>query len=65
MPPFLFLNGDEDPIIPLRQGMRFCEKVRACGGRADFYRIVGAKHGAGCWTSETMRLVKQFLRATL
>ncbi len=65
MPPFLFLNGDEDPIIPLRQGMRFCEKVRACGGRADFYRIVGAKHGAGCWTAETMRLIRQFLRATL
>ena len=65
MPSFLFLNGEEDPIIPLKQGMRFCEKVRSCGGRADFYRIVGAKHGAGCWTTETMRLVRQFLRATL
>ena len=65
MPPFLFLSGDEDPIIPLRQGMRFCEKVRSCGGRAEFYRILGAKHGAGCWTADTMRLVKQFLKATL
>lgn len=65
MLPFLFLSSDEDPIIPLRQGMRFCEKVRACGGRAEFYRILGAKHGADCRTADTMRLVKQFLKATL
>lgn len=63
LPPFLFLQGEEDPIIPLRQGLRFCEKVRECGGRAEFIKICGAGHGAGCWTKEAMELIGQFLQA--
>ncbi|MBQ4086344.1 MAG: alpha/beta hydrolase [Clostridia bacterium] len=65
MPAFLFLNGDQDPIIPLRQGDRFCKKVRECGGRAEFYKIVGGGHGNGCWTEDAMALVKKFLDATV
>lgn len=63
LPPFLFLQGEEDPIIPLRQGLRFCEKVRECGGRAEFVKICGAGHGGGCWTREAMELISQFLQA--
>lgn len=65
MPPFLFLNGDEDPIIPLAQGDRFCRRVRECGGRAEFYKIIGGGHGTGCWTPEAMNLIARFLIATL
>lgn len=65
LPPFLFFNGDKDPIIPVQQGVRFCEKVRACGGVADFNKIIGAAHGAGCWTKETMQLIIRFLGATV
>lgn len=63
LPPFLFLQGEEDPIIPMAQGLRFCEKVRACGGRAEFVKIAAAGHGTGCWTPEAMQLVAQFLKA--
>lgn len=65
MPPFLFLQGDEDPIIPLAQGDRFCRKVRQCGGRAQFYKIVGGGHGTGCWTPDAMALILKFLNATV
>lgn len=65
LPPFIFLNGDKDPIIPLKQGMRFCERVREAGGTAEFYKILGAQHGAGCWTTDALKLVIQFLKATL
>ena len=65
MPPFIFLNGDEDPIIPLHQGDRFCRKVRECGGRAEFYKIIGGGHGTGCWTNEAMSLILQHLNATV
>lgn len=63
LPPFLLLQGEEDPIIPMAQGLRFCEKVRACGGRAEFVKIAAAGHGTGCWTPEAMQLVAQFLKA--
>lgn len=62
MPPFLFLQGDDDPIIPVEQGLRFCGRVRECGGRAEFVKIAGGLHGAGCWTPEAMQLIAQFLK---
>ena len=65
MPPFLFLSGDADPIIPLAQGERFCQKVIDAGGSAEFYKIVGGGHGTGCWNEETLSLISRFLKATL
>lgn len=63
MPAFLFLQGDDDPIIPMAQGLRFCDKVRECGGRAEFVKIAAGGHGAGCWSPEVMKVVAQFLKA--
>lgn len=63
LPPFLFLQGDDDPIIPMAQGLRFCDKLRECGGRAEFVKIAAGGHGLGCWTPEAMELVAQFLKA--
>lgn len=63
LPAFLFLQGDDDPIIPMAQGLRFCDKVRECGGRAEFVKIAAGGHGAGCWSREVMQLVAQFLKA--
>lgn len=63
MPAFLFLQGEEDPIIPMAQGLRFCDKVRECGGRAEFVKIAAGGHGSGCWTPEAMKLISQFLKA--
>lgn len=65
MPRFLFLNGDDDPIIPLRQGIRFCNKVRECGGRAEFVKIAGGGHGVGCHTPEATELIGKFLIASV
>lgn len=63
MPAFLFLQGDEDPIIPMAQGLRFCDKVRECGGKAEFVKIAAGGHGNGCWSQEAMQLITQFLKA--
>lgn len=63
LPAFLFIQGEEDPIIPVRQGLRFCDKVREQGGRAEFVKICGVGHGTGCWTKEVMELIGQFLKA--
>lgn len=63
MPAFLFIQGEEDPIIPMAQGLRFCDRVRECGGRAEFVKIAAGGHGAGCWSPEVMQLVAKFLKA--
>lgn len=65
MPSFVFINGDEDPIIPMLQGDRFCKRVRECGGRAEFYKVLGGMHGKGCWSDDVMDLVGKFLHATI
>ena len=61
----MFLNGDDDPIIPLAQGIRFCQKIRECGGKADFYKIIGGGHGVGCWTDEILAEIIKFLKASI
>lgn len=65
LPAVLFLNGDDDQIIPLRQGLRFCEKIRGNGGRAEFIKIAGGFHGHGCWTLEAMESIIQFFKVYL
>lgn len=65
LPPFVFFQGEEDPIIPMAQGDRFCRKLREAGGRAEFYKIAGALHGTGCWTRKTLDLVCEFLAMLL
>lgn len=65
LPKFMFLNGDDDPIIPLAQGIRFCQKIRECGGKADFYKIIGGGHGVGCWTDEILAEIVKFLKASI
>ena len=61
MPPFMFIQGDEDAIIPVRQGVRFCARVRECGGRAEFFKVAGAQHGRGCWTPQVYAQIVHFL----
>ena len=61
--PFLYVIGDEDPIIPVMQGLRFCEAIRDAGGRAELVKIAGAGHGNGVWGSKMLDTVIDFFRA--
>lgn len=63
LPPFLFVQGDEDPIIPMAQGLRFCDRLRECGGRAEFLKIAGGEHGGGVWSAEMLDYVVKFFKA--
>ena len=65
LPPFLFVQGDEDPIIPMAQGLRFCDRLRECGGRAEFLKIAGGEHGGGVWSQEMLEYVARFFKAYL
>ncbi|MCD7711685.1 MAG: alpha/beta hydrolase [Firmicutes bacterium] len=61
LPAFLLIQGEEDPIIPMAQGLRFCDRVIEAGGRAEFIKVCGAGHGGACWTPEVMETIAQFL----
>ena len=63
LPPFLFVQGDDDAIIPMAQGLRFCDRLRECGGRAEFLKIAGGEHGAGVWSAEMLDYVVKFFKA--
>lgn len=61
--PFLYVQGDEDGIIPMAQGLRFCDRLRECGGRAEFLKIAGGEHGTGVWSQEMLAYVSSFFKA--
>jgi len=63
LPPVLILHGDEDPIVPFHQSVILFEKLRACGHKAEFYKILGAGHGMGTWIPEVDDVVIRFLKA--
>ncbi len=63
LPAFLLIQGEEDGIIPMAQGLRFCDRVRGAGGRAEFVKVCAAGHGGACWTPEVMDTIAQFLLA--
>ena len=65
LPPFLYIQGDEDQIIPMAQGLRFCDRLRARGGRAEFIKVVGGEHGAGVWSAEMLDSVARFFKVYL
>ncbi len=51
LPPMLILHGSKDNVVPFNQSVRLYEKLRSCGMEAVFYRLEGAGHGTGGFTS--------------
>ncbi len=51
LPPVLILHGSRDDVVPFNQSVRLYEKLRACGKEVVFYRLEGAGHGTGGFTS--------------
>jgi acetyl esterase/lipase len=51
-PPFLFLHGDSDPVVPLRQSELLARKLEEAGGWARVSVVEGEGHG---WHGEKLR----------
>jgi acetyl esterase/lipase len=43
-PPFLFIHGDADPLVPLQQSQRMVEALKAAGGSAELIVKKGGGH---------------------
>jgi alpha-L-fucosidase 2 len=55
-PPFLLIHGTDDPVVPLAQSERFCDKLQSSGVGCELYAVKGGGHGIRGW--ESMRLTE-------
>jgi acetyl esterase/lipase len=44
-PPFLFLHGTKDWLVPIEQSRSMCKKLKEAGVRAELVEVEGAGHG--------------------
>ncbi|HZQ56067.1 MAG TPA: alpha/beta hydrolase [Bryobacteraceae bacterium] len=51
MPPFLFIHGTADPLVPFAQSRDMCERMRKAGASCEIYPVQGAGHGIRWWES--------------
>ncbi len=66
LPPMLVMHGSMDNVVPFHQSVMLVEKLRGCGKAVDFYRLEGAGHGTGGFTSEeALRTTLEWIKARL
>lgn len=51
MPPFLFIHGTEDGLVPIGQSNDMCDRMRKAGASCEVYPVDGAGHGIRWWTA--------------
>ena len=57
MPPFLFIHGTSDMLVPFEQSKQMCERMRKLGASCELYPVEGAGHGIRWWDSNRASLV--------
>lgn len=51
MPPFLFIHGTADSLVPFSQSTTMCDRMREAGASCAVYPIEGAGHGIRWWSA--------------
>ncbi len=49
MPPVLFIHGTADPLVPFRQSVEMCDRMKKAGATCEIYRVEGGGHGIRWW----------------
>ncbi len=49
MPPFLFIHGTSDHVVPFEQSTRMCNQMRSVGSACDVIPVNGGLHGVQLW----------------
>ncbi|MCU1258822.1 MAG: Alpha/beta hydrolase fold-3 domain protein [Bryobacterales bacterium] len=52
MPPFLFIHGTADPLVPFEQSTGMCDRMKAAGASCEVYPVKGVGHGIRWWESQ-------------
>jgi acetyl esterase len=51
MPPFLFIHGTADSLVPFAQSREMCSRMRQAGASCEVYPVEGGGHGIRWWES--------------
>jgi len=51
MPPFLFIHGTADSLVPFAQSRDMCERMKKAGASCEVYPVEGGGHGIRWWES--------------
>ena len=51
MPPFLFIHGTADPLVPFEQSTAMCRRMKQAGASCQVFALNGAGHGIRWWES--------------
>ncbi len=51
MPPFLFIHGTADSLVPFAQSSDMCERMKKAGASCEIYPVEGGGHGIRWWES--------------
>ena len=49
MPPFLFIHGTLDPVVPFEQSTSMCSEIQSVGSKCDVIPVKGGLHGIRLW----------------
>jgi len=53
MPPFLFIHGTADSLVPFAQSTQMCARMKKIGATCEVYPVEGAGHGMRWWESSS------------
>lgn len=62
MPPFLFIHGTADSLVPFRQSQEMCDRMKEAGASCEVYPLEGAGHGLRWWESSSPKLAAAYKR---
>jgi dipeptidyl aminopeptidase/acylaminoacyl peptidase len=51
MPPFLFVHGTSDALVPFDQSTQMCDRMRKIGATCEVLPVEGGGHGIRWWES--------------
>ena len=51
MPPFLFIHGTDDRLVPFGQSVDMCNRMRTAGASCEIFPVEGGGHGIRWWES--------------
>ncbi len=51
MPPFLFIHGTADSLVPFQQSREMCQRMKKAGASCEVYPVEGGGHGIRWWES--------------
>lgn len=55
MPPFLFIHGTADSLVPFTQSTEMCARMKQAGASCEVVPVAGAGHGIRWWSTSLHR----------